>query len=876
MDAEAAQRSFLPLVEAELDGWQVTPGRDDGDPWISAQPGPDELPDQGWKLHVSATAESSGEVLRRSLEVIAADPASFKVAGSPAAVEFLNEGLAGLSQIGKFITVYPRDDDQAVRLAAELDRATGGLTGPQVPSDRRLRPGSLVHYRYGGFLERVAYTSVGEAVPTIRTEEGEWVVDSRAVRYERPDWVEDPFEAAGVAEAETTKAIAGRYAPVAALHRSPRGATLLALDAEDVRTVVLKQAGRGARERPGMGDARDQLRWEFEVLRRVAPNPRFVEALDLIEQEDDVYLVLERLEGEPLGPWVTRRTASGILAPRRRVIEWGRELAGALADLHAQGLVFRDLSPLNVIVGYDGHTRLIDFELAAPIGEATEDEAVGTVGYASPQQYAGGAPSVLDDVYSIGATLFLVATGTDPIFVEDGETFLERPVTALNPEIGADLAAIIDRCRDPDPDRRFASAEEVGEALAALPPAPPADAAGRDESAPVDRGHYAELAEEIGGLLAGWLLRGGGSGPPPAESLEQRMEIAGAALALLALDPDRTDSGHEAVASAASQLARSEATGAAGLYLGEGGIAVALARAGRFLGDPEIAAAAGERANHLASTSPRGNDLFAGAAGGLRAQLILWREGGGGASPPRAAIEVGDALLEAAEGTGPDQLRWRSPPDPGEEVGALHVGYAHGTAGIADVLLDLAEASGEPRFRDAAVAGGRWVIAQALPALSSGQGVAWPEQEGAGPTPPLWCRGSTGIGRFLFHLAAAGVLDGAREPAEGAARTVARGGRFLGPTSCHGLAGSVEFLVDTRVATDDDTWLAEADRLAGLLAAFRDDRGIWRSDSGEPLPYDLLTGIAGVGIAFLRLSRPDRGGPLLDPGGGTGRATTPA
>jgi hypothetical protein len=82
--------------------------------------------------------------------------------------------------------------------------------------------------------------------------------------------------------------------------------------------------------------------------------------------------------------------------------------------------------------------------------------------------------------------------------------------------------------------------------------------------------------------------------------------------------------------------------------------------------------------------------------------------------------------------------------------------------------------------------------------------------------------------------------------------------------------------VDTRVATGDDTWLAEADRLAGLLAAFRDDRGIWRSDSGEPLPYDLLTGIAGVGIAFLRLSQPDRGGPLLDPGGGTGRATTPA
>jgi hypothetical protein len=550
---------------------------------------------------------------------------------------------------------------------------------------------------------------------------------------------------------------------------------------------------------------------------------------------------------------VTRAAASGLIAPRERIVEWGRELATAIAGLHEEGLVFRDLSPLNVIVGDDEHLSLIDFELASPIGEATEDEAVGTVGYASPQQYAGGAPSVRDDVYSIGAMLFLIATGTDPVFVEDGETFLERPVTALNPEAGADLAAVIDRCRDPEPSRRFASAAEVEAALAALPASVPAEA---EHGGPrsLDRGRFGELAAELGGQLAAWILGRGGSGPPPVESLEQRMELATAMEALIELDPSRIAGGDDAVAAAAPRLAAQEPTGAAGLYLGEGGIAVSLARAARYLGDATIAAAAAERARDLASISPRGNDLFGGAAGALRAQLTLWRESGEGGPPPAAVTGAGDALLEAAERVGDDGLRWRSPPDPGEAVGAVHVGYAHGTAGIADVLLDLAEATGERRFGESAAAAGRWVVGQSLPALADGRGVAWPEQEGGEPTPPLWCRGSTGVGQFLLHLAAADALDGAMDLVLGAARTVALGGRFLGPTSCHGLAGSVEFLLDVHDATGDGAWIEEADRLAHLLLAFRDDEGVWRSDSGEPLPFDLLTGIAGVAVCLKRMS----------------------
>ena len=102
-------------------------------------------PDQGWKLHVSATALSAVEVLEAALDVLLADGARFKVLNSIKLLNALNSGLFGISQIGKFVTVYPSDDSHAVRLAVDLDAVTRGRRGPRVPTDRALRPGSLVH-----------------------------------------------------------------------------------------------------------------------------------------------------------------------------------------------------------------------------------------------------------------------------------------------------------------------------------------------------------------------------------------------------------------------------------------------------------------------------------------------------------------------------------------------------------------------------------------------------------------------------------------------------------------------------------------------------------------------------------------------------------
>jgi hypothetical protein len=69
-----------------------------------------EIPEQDWKLHASADPTSAEAVLRRALPVLLAEDAGFKVVTSVPQLALLNNGMAGLSQVGKFITVYPKDN----------------------------------------------------------------------------------------------------------------------------------------------------------------------------------------------------------------------------------------------------------------------------------------------------------------------------------------------------------------------------------------------------------------------------------------------------------------------------------------------------------------------------------------------------------------------------------------------------------------------------------------------------------------------------------------------------------------------------------------------------------------------------------------------
>lgn len=876
--------SFQALLEAccreaaPNGGWQVKPSQELPPLWMRVYHEHTLVPEQGWKLHVSASVVSAEEVLRRIVPVLLQERATFKTAASFDMLDILNQGFGGETQVGKFVTVYPVDDAQAVRLAVALDDATRGLRGPSVPSDRVLRAGSLVYYRYGSFGDRYVQTQLGEMSPAIATPDGELVPDRRATVYRVPDWAVDPFKAAGIAGEvpELNPLVGDRYLIVATLYNSPRSAIYIAADIENARHCVLKRARRNTSIGLSGWDACDYLRNEAAVLARLAPDPRFPEPYDLLEHDGDLFLAMEDIEGETLEQYVCELAINCRFVPGEQVVAWARELASMLDTIHRKGLIYRDLKSPNILVTPQMHLRLLDFDIACDPTVEQDFFSGGTRGYMSPEQHTGTQPpAATADVYGLGALMYFMATRVEPSQAPRPFALLERPVTLLNPAISPALADIIARCLDPDPARRFPSMQSLDAALATIqgyasvePLAFGADPQPQAEAE--TKQHYRMLAKRLGDTICaaaqparnGQGLAWSSSHPLGAgvRSLDINTGNAGTLLALAEIAGAFDDPTHKSVLEeAAHWLSSAPRTGTLpGLYVGEAGIGAALLRAGRVLGNTDLIAAAAQRGRVIAGLPFVSPDLFNGTAGRLRFHLMLW-DATGEREHLSHAISAGRQLVATAEDSGDAGVQWTIPPGYDGLSNKAYLGYAHGAAGIADALLDLYEVSGDEDAFAVARGAARWLSHQAVPVLDDGSGLNWAAVEGQVPASPFWCHGAAGIGGFFLHAAQHDLLPEAGELAQRAARTVARGARWVGPTQCHGLAGNIEFLLNIAQISGDHAYLTEAYALARLLEAFAGEQGgmlRFPSESPQKFTPDYMVGYAGVAVCLLRLGDP--------------------
>ena len=864
----------MPEAAAGRD-WHVEAPTDPAQSWIHVRCRSAHPPAQGWKLHVSAGVPTAEGVLRRALPILVAENVTFKVAASLRSLARLNHGFAGLSQVGKFLTVYPDDDIQAVRVATALDDATRGLRGPAVPSDQPLRAGSLVHYRFGGFVDARVPVAGGDEMPAIRQPDGELVPDRRGTVYRSPEWAVDPFIAGGLGTERPPRPalIGGRYLFLEVLAHSARGDVLLVIDVETPKTCVLKQARANALLDADGRDARDRLRLEARVLAVLSPDPRFPALFEMFEEGDDLYLAMEDVEGLTVADHVADRAARGCIADEGEVLAWGVELASMLAALHSRSVVHRDLKAENVVVSPGGTLRLIDFDIAGEAGEASPHH-LGTRGYCSPEQEAGAAPSVLDDVYSLGALLYFVATGAEPAVAPRPFSLLDRPVDVMNPRIGPSIGKLIARCLAPV-ESRLRDMSEVTAALRSIVavPGPPVAFGAEHPVGPVDdvRGIHRDMARRIGDSLcraaqqttehdgAHWVSRyplSNGFVSPTVYS-----GSGGVVLALAELVDELGDAGHrQALRDGARWIAATadDEPTRPGLFAGTAGTAAALLRASQVLDDGDLLAAATSLGRRLGATGSMTTspDTVSGSPGDIRVLIWLSDETHDPAFL-ELAVELGKSVVAAAETVGGGALRWLTPAGHGRFSEKHVLGYAHGAAGVGDALLELFEATGERSFLEGAEGAARWLAQLAVATLPDGSGLNWPRVEGDSELSTAWCHGAAGIGTFLLRLAAVGDVTEAATMAAGAARTVGRGARWTNPTHCHGLAGNIGFLLDMFQATGEVAYRNEAMSLARILRAFsleQDGSLVWPSESPETITPDYMVGYAGVAVCLLRLA----------------------
>ncbi|WP_213948996.1 class III lanthionine synthetase LanKC [Luteibacter sp. dw_328] len=829
--------------------------------WVHCRPANAVLPTQGWKIHISSIASTAHIVLSVATAVLAESGTAFKFAADQGMLAAINGKRWPRSGSGKFITVYPRNVDDFRQVMANLHAALSGYIGPYVLTDRRYDDSRVLHYRYGGIVSDFRVSPGGRHEWLLRRPDDAVEPDDRLPRFRLSDWLRDPFGTAAPTEPAPSVLLGGgRYRVHEALAFSSAGGVYLADDLHEGRRVVIKEA----RPYVGYGEtAKDNLRKEFRLLRRLASLGIAPQPIACFEEGEHGFLVEEYLRGPTLRSWLgkrypwlkTRATRDDVAGFLTDVVAVFGRLADAIQRVHAVGVSLGDLSFHNIIVDATGEIRLIDLEAAVEHG-LDAPMPFRTPGFASgdplPKDHEA---AVSEDRYAFGANLLAAMIPVNAMLPLDRSVAL-RFARRLSADMGYPdaLAEAIGQLLDTRPTARPSPTTVMTALRASL-------ACVEAGTAPVPHRNrltppLAEHADKLFGYVT-------------AQAVHARPDR------FVPAAPDVFETHPWGVAHGAAGILHAYLRGArvppdglrdyllsgvdeprqrgVSLMSGDAGIAWVLFEAG----DAERAVAL-LRPDSLEGGIRECPGLYEGIAGWGFARIKAWHETADGGFLT-AAARAGDELLSAAITEDDETLRW---PDGDQQP----IGLAHGAAGIALFLLHLHVATGEPRFLRGATAGLAYDLAQRR---SNADGAwTWPMSRGPFPSVPYLRRGTAGVtavvARFLAFTGEAHYRDVLLASEEDLLRSHA-----ISPGLFEGLAGIGETLLDLAHFMPER---ASIYREGALRVAHGIEPFLIQREEGLAVPgtellrisCDLATGGVGVGSFFDRLRRDAPAAFMLD------------
>lgn len=193
-----------------------------------------------------------------------------------------------------------------------------------------------------------------------------------------------------------------------------------------------------------------------------------------VEDEPIPHLVMEYINGQTLQQKIDKAGSLKL----KEILRIGMQMAQGLAAAHKQGLIHRDIKPSNILLenGIE-RVKISDFGLARAVDDSSishQGLIVGTPAYMSPEQADGKPVDARSDLFSLGSTLYAMCTGSSPFVTDSTLATLRQvtertpaPVSEVNPELPSMLDDLVSKLMAKEADKRFQTAREVGDTLAA-------------------------------------------------------------------------------------------------------------------------------------------------------------------------------------------------------------------------------------------------------------------------------------------------------------------------------------------------------------------------------------------------------------------------
>jgi len=831
-------KNFLP------DDWYVAEPKGY---WCMAHPPKLEIPDQGFKIHVSSDVDSAPAILKAVLPILVSEEAAFKILTDDMMHYVANSREQSRGASGKFITVYPQDIEHFKRLMEKLHEATQAFDGPYILSDRPYKGSNILFYRYGSFKNIYRVNVYGEKELLIKDSQGNYVPDDRQPIFQLPEGVEDPFGAPPSYPENIT--LMNRFKPEAIMAASSKGCVYKGKDMETGRDVVIKEA------RPFIGkneknphDAVEGLRNEHRALERLKDTGATPKPISCFQEWKHHFLVTEMLPGFPLFSFPAVMDFNVLLKSNASVDDTRHfcdtlatiydNLLDALQVIHDCGVVIGDLAPQNILIDKDTlEVTFIDLESAHFIDDPQRAYVpMGTPGFATKNIWAGKRPTKEDDLWGLWHVFFNTFFPLQTFFSRDEKAktaFLEHVVNEKGLPGVLNKLGRMEVPIKPQKMRAFirnlkSEADNAADRQCLY-----------GKASPQAIGYVVEaIADHI--LSIGHYTSDGLFPTDYRSFYTNKLSVAYGAAGVMHFLNQQLERIPDKLSNRFYRLCREVDVShlSPSLYVGSSGIAWILLD----LGFVDLA----EQIIRRTLKSPlldKSLDLFYGAAGWGLACLRFFEK--------TKSDFYRDQALKAASLIEESVLS----EDGGDSFinidRQVHFGLAHGACGPSLFFLKLHQATGDASYLEAA----KRLLNHDLSKATEVDGfMAWPRAASDHRIFPYWRHGSAGIGmtlvRFYNALKDKTYLENAVQ-----ASHFVRSLYTVMPNQFSGLAGIGEFLADLFQATGDRQFEEAARAVASKVLLFAKSAKTGLVFPGEELmrsSTDYGTGSAGVGSFLLR------------------------